>query len=364
MKLTNNSADSRATPAEPSVVQNGQAADPDWGGLRRAASGDGIYAGGSTPRLTPAWLTGSRMLIAAVFVFALIFASATVRRVDPGFAGVVVDYGRGTAGGKPAIASLQSGRYVFVNPITQRVAEYPIGQQTLTMVRRDNEGQVRGDDSVACQDNSGIPLYIDSSTLWRVDPEHVGELYLLRPGVPLSGKEGADISSLVVRREVRNAITMACGLYRYDEILGKKKAEFMQVVADTLRPNLRSVYIDLDKFFLGEIHLNPDQQNAINQKAKAEQEALQSAFLRQKAENEAAAAVAKAEGDQKVKVLNAQGEAEAIRIVNQQLSDSQAYIEYVKWTKRDGKMPQVTGGQPLLSVPLDGASSQQPAAKR
>lgn len=323
----------------------------------------------------------SRGTIVTIVIVVIIAAIAAcvgftfVERVDPGNAAVLVDYLGGTTSGQAAITPMQTGRFVWVWP-TQRLAEYPIAQQTLTMVRSEKEGQVVGDDSVGCQDINGIPLNVDSSALWRVDSTHVGELYLLRPDMPLIGKEGGDISSTVVRREVRNAITLACSKYRYDQIFGVKRVEFGGTVTEILAPSLTETYVVLDKFLLGEIHLRQDQADAINRKALAEQAALEAAFLQEKAENEANALIAKSEGEKQAAILRAEAEAqsirvkaeaqaEAIRIINTQLGDSQYYITYVVATNWNGVLPTTlvtAGGEEiplLLDVPLSSGVTTQ-----
>ena len=297
-------------------------------------------------------------LLVAVIVIVLAFIS--LRRIDPGNVGLLIDYSKGTATGKPDITPLGTGSYRLINPIFQNVQEYPIAQQTLTMVRSTSEGQVQGDDSVACQDQNGIPINVDSSTLWRVDPEHAAQLYLLKPGVPLIGSAESDISSVVVRREVRNAITNACSSYSYDEIYGAKRIEFSQAVGKLLAPELAASYILMDKFLLGEIYLSKDQQDAINRKAVAQQAAIEASFLAEKAKNEADAAVAKAEGDKQVAILQAQAQAESIQIIQQQLNSSPQYIAYLYAKNWNGVLPStlmLPNGQsfPLLAIPGIGA---------
>lgn len=262
-----------------------------------------------------------------------------VQRVDPGNVGLVVDYSKGTISGQPSITTVPTGSYNFLNPFTQSLQEYPVAQQTLTMVRVGGEGQVTSDDSVGCQDMNGIPINVDSSALWRVDPTKADKLYLLRPGMPLIGASNGDISSVVVRREVRNAVTVACSQYSYDEIYGAKRVEFGLTVANYLGPELASSYILLDKFIFGEIYLSPVQQEAISRKAVAQQAAIEASYLAEKARNEAAAAVAQAEGAKQVEILKAQAQAEAINIIQQQLNASPAYIEYLYAKNWNGALP-------------------------
>ena len=288
------------------------------------------------------WSRPRALAVGVAVAMSLTMSCSVVQRVDPGYAGVLVDYGLGTVTGQPAISSLQTGRYVALNPVTQDIAEYPISQQTLVMVRHKSEAQSKGDDSVSCQDHSGITLHVDSRTLWRVDPAEVGALYLLRPDMPLIGKDGADISSQIVRTEVRNGLYMACSRFRYDEILGPRRHDFEAVAAELIVPNLQASHIIVDRFSLGAIHLEPDQQKALQEKANAEQAALAAVHLRQKAENEAKAVVARAEG-----------EAASIRVLSEQLARSPEYLKYVYATKWDGKLPQtLVGGAGAEQVPI------------
>jgi regulator of protease activity HflC (stomatin/prohibitin superfamily) len=210
---------------------------------------------------------------------------------------------------------------------------------------------------VACQDRNGIPINVDSSTLWRVDPDRAAELYLLKPGVPLINSEGSDISSVVVRREVRNAVTNACSSYSYDEMYGARRIEFGQTVSTLLAPELAASYILMDKFLLGEIYLSQDQQEAINRKAVAQQAAIEASFLAEKAKNEADAAVAKAEGDKQVAILQAQAQAESIKIIQEQLNASPQYIQYLYALNWNGQLPTtlvLPNGQTFPLIPIPG----------
>lgn len=308
------------------------------------------YRSSSDEGLSIGWII-ALVIVVVVAIIGALFALTYFKRVDPGYAGVLIDYGQGTSDGKPKITSLETGRFVGVG-WTQRLVQYPISQQTLTMVASSAEGQVKGDDSVKCQDKNGVPLRIDSSSLWRVNTGKVGEIYLLRPDMPVSGHEGADLSSTVVRREVRSAITTACSFFRYDEVFSNKKVEFGAKIGDILGPALEKTYIILDGFLLGEIHLEKEQEAAISAKVVAEQQSMQAQYLKQKAEYEALAKVAEAEGAAKVKVLQAEAEAKSIQVVNEQLGKSQFYVQYMYAKQWNGALPTTLVLSDGRTVPL------------
>ncbi len=282
----------------------------------------------------PAWAIGTVVVvIVAIMIILIAFLSGAVNRVDPGSVGVLIDYGAGTVTGQPVITPQQPGKLMFVWP-TQRLAEYNISQQALIMVRRVEEGQVKGDDSVDCKDKTGIQVNVDLTVLWKVKTEEIASLYLKYPQANLK-----QISDEVVRRIARTTIADICGQYGFLEIAGTKRVAFGQSVTEVLSPRLSDSHLVLEGTAVGEVYLLPEQQKAITDKSIAEQEALRAQYLLQQRQYEADAAVAQAEGQKKVTVLAAQAQAEAIRVINSQLGDSPYYIRYVYATNWDGVLP-------------------------
>ncbi|MDQ3837830.1 MAG: hypothetical protein M3297_01020, partial [Thermoproteota archaeon] len=58
--------------------------------------------------------------------------------------------------------------------------------------------------------------------------------------------------------------------------------------------------------------------------------------------------------------LQAEGEAQAITIIDEQLRNNPTYLEWLKSTKWDGKLPLVTGGQgstPFIDIPTSADSN-------
>lgn len=271
------------------------------------------------------------LLIIAVVAIGVLFAF--VERVDIGKVGVLIDYTVRTENDQPLITPVQPGQWKWVK-VTQRLAEYNISQQALTMVRSENEGQVVGDDSVVCRDKTGVQLNIDSTVLWRVDPVSVGNLYLLYPdsGLDLIGQD-------VVRRITRSVLNDVCGQYGYSDIYGIGRVDFGIKVSEALSTKLSDTYLIMAGFNMGEVYLQPDQQAAVTAKSVAEQQAQEAKFLLEKRQNEALAAIAEAEGEKQVRILQAQAEAEAIRIINEQLAGSPYYIKYIYADKWDGVLP-------------------------
>lgn len=307
----------------------------------------------------------SIFIVLCIGLSVVLVGFSAIQRVDPGFTAIIVDYGAGTAEGKLAFSQAPTGSFFLINPLTQRVAKYPLAQQTLTMVRKTNEGKIEGDDSVECNDSAGVRINIDSSTLWRVNPAEAGQLYFLRPNIPLVGETGGDVEDLVVRREVRSAITIICGTMSYEDIYGVDRLKFAEAVQAQLQKNLSAQHIDVDSFLAGEVYLQPELAKAIADKVNAQQAAQQAAFLKQKAENEASASVATAEGQKQVRILQGEAEAQYIQLVNQQLANAPQYIQYIFSSKWNGTLPNtlITDGKttPLLQLPTTPISTTLPS---
>ena len=63
--------------------------------------------------------------------------------------------------------------------------------------------------------------------------------------------------------------------------------------------------------------------------------------------------LARIEVEAKQKITQAQAEAESIKLVQEALSASPDYVEYIKWNKWDGKLPSVMGGNSDLLIGID-----------
>lgn len=280
------------------------------------------------------------VVVMVLAVLALIF----VQRVEPGKVGVLIDYGAGTVAGKPSISDVPTGTFRILGPF-QKLAKYDMSLQSLTMVRSSAEGQVKGDDSIVCRDQTGIQLNVDVTVLWRVDTANIGPLYILYPG-----KDLGTLGQEVVRRVTKTTINDICGSYGYADIMGQKRIDFGSKVQELLTERLGTTYVLVQSFNMGEIYPQEAQQTALTAKSVAEQQAQEAKFLEEKNRNEANANIAKAEGDKRVKVLGAEGDAAAIKVINDQLASSPEYIKWLYATNWEGMPPS--------TVVLNGDSSK------
>ena len=94
---------------------------------------------------------------------------------------------------------------------------------------------------------------------------------------------------------------------------------------------------------------------AIESKVEAEQKALKAQNDLRRIQVEAQQAEATAQGIAKANIAEAQGEAEAIRIINEALAQNPHYLEWLKTQAWDGKLPLVVGdgGTPFIQIPTN-----------
>lgn len=316
--------------------------------------------------------------ILALLVFASTACVSGYHTLEQGHYGVVITYGQN--GGKPEIQTVQPGVGTWVNYWTQRWVDYPSAQQSLTMVRNIQEGQVKGDDSISCHDQNGVPFNLDVTITWRVDPQHVADLYILRPDQPLvatsADQQGQDIQTTVVRRIARSVIPVVCGDQTYVDIYtGAGKLKLQSDGLGQLQKEASKEYIEIDGFYPAEVYLQQAQQDAISRTANAQAAVQVAAQAQQQAVNEAAGAIAKAQGqataeavqanadaNQKITAaradatavaLSAQAEAQANNTVSGSLNQNVLADEQLhKW---NGQLPQYEGSGQGTTVQLPAA---------
>ncbi len=300
-------------------------------------------------RITLYIALGVATLIGIVF---FLYFITHIRRIEPGEAGIRIDYGSSTLG-EDDVDALDTGYYL--QGWMERIVQFPISQQSLSLVGP-REGDP-GDDAVICQ-AQGVRVDIDSTTTWRINPNEVAALYVLRPG-----KTEIDrIQNEIVRRDVANAIATTCSGYAYYDLSNEKRAEFAQRAEETLRTLLSESHLILDNLVIGEFHFQQAQSDAINNIAAAQARAQEASFAELEKRNLAAGAIAEAEGQKQSEILRAegaaqaavieaQGQADAVEIVRQQVGPD--YLAYLQLTRWNGVLPLFTGDNaPVFTIPL------------
>ena len=275
------------------------------------------------------------LLIVVFFVF-------NNHRTASGTVGIVINYQAGSSAGHVVTDVVPTGQYRFINPFSgEQFVDYPTAQQQLVLSARDNEGELPGNSTIQCQMNGGGILSIGETLTWQVNAAHPELLYLKKPGVDLTSSLNNDINTTLVYGALRSDTLDACTHYSWQDILGDGtgpsksdtlKAEIQQRVTSDLAID----GIVVNQLFLGD--RTPD--GTIQAVLNARNNAQQSAYLKQQAQNQAAAEVAKAQGD-----------AQTIKIEQSALTGAPDYIKWLMVNKWDGHLPEVVSGDnPIVSA--------------
>lgn len=242
-------------------------------------------------------------LVVGAIVAALVLTtvSAGLVFIQPEERGIVIS-AVAAKGYRDAI--LQPGlRWVI--PFAENVIIYPISRQTYTMSIAAEEGQIRGDDSVASRTSDGQEVIIDASVIFAIDPDRVIDVH-----IAWQTRYDQDL----VRPLSRGIIRDEASQYTVDEIVSAKRIELIEGVSETMTAKFEENGLVLVDFVLRNIQFSPEYAASVEQKQIAEQLAQQAAFVVQQREQEAEQARKVAAGQADAVEINAQGIANALVI--------------------------------------------------
>jgi regulator of protease activity HflC (stomatin/prohibitin superfamily) len=253
--------------------------------------------------------------------------------VEPGYVGVKVDR---TGSGKGVQNEvLGTGRY-WLN-WNEEVYSFPVFQQNYTWTASHHEGRAV-DESLTIQSAEGLGINMDLGISYEIDPAKVALIFQkYHKGVE-------ELTDVVLRNAVRDALTTNGATLTVDQIMGAKKADLIKAAESEVKEEFEPVGIRVTKLFLiGEMRPPKSVQEALNSKIEATQRAIQ-------AENEVRQAKAEAEKE----IALAHGKAEANRIKQQSLTPQLLQYEMlqVMREKWNGSVPQFMGSGAQSPVPF------------
>jgi regulator of protease activity HflC (stomatin/prohibitin superfamily) len=259
--------------------------------------------------------------IIAILGLWLFFASIVI--VDAGETGVYSLFG------KVKDEELRSGFHLVI-PLA-KVTKMSIRTEEYTMSIISGEGKVNRADAITALTKEGLNVDLDMTVLYHLNEEKASDVYK-DVGLTYEGK--------VIRPEIRSAIREIIAQYEAKDIYSEKREEAAQNISDKLKENLDPRGIVMESVLLRNVQLPANLANAIQEKLQAEQEAQKYDFILQKEEKE-----------KERKVIEAEGQEEAQRIINRSLTTNYLYYLYVNQLKdREGTIYVPTS--PSTGMPL------------
>jgi regulator of protease activity HflC (stomatin/prohibitin superfamily) len=276
----------------------------------------------------------------------------TTTRIDAGHVGVRIKLA-GSARGVQDIPTVTG--WVFYNPLTEQIIEFPISVQNVIWTASKSEGRVV-DESITFSSQEGVNVTADVGLSFHIDSALAPHLYLR-----FRQNDLAALADGYVRNAVREAFNNVASRMVVQDIYGAGKGKLVADVANQLRDVLGKDGFVIDQLTInGALRLPENVAQAINRAMEATQNAIQAENRVRQVRAEADQAVAQAHGGAEAARQKAQGDADAVLIraradarANEiiRLSTSGSVLQYRAIERWDGKLPVMQGGDktPLLT---------------
>ncbi len=263
-------------------------------------------------------------VIIALIVIGVITA-ASVQIVDSGHRGVLLHWNAVDV----TIPPLDEGLH-FVVPFQDQVVNMEV--RTLLFVKAT---------SAASKDLQTVTTEVTVN--YAPNPETINILY----------KEvGLNYQNRIIAPAVEEVVKQVTANYNAEELITKRPLVKSDIETEiTLRLNVFNIetqVISITDFQFSQLF-----SSAIESKVEAEQKALKAENDLRRIQVEALQAEARSQGIAKGNIAQANGEAEAIRIINAALANNPAYLDWLKTQAWDGRLPLVVGegGTPFIQIP-------------
>jgi regulator of protease activity HflC (stomatin/prohibitin superfamily) len=272
-----------------------------------------------------------KFAIIALVVLGGIFSFVGCERIDAGHVGVKVNL-YGTGKGVDDVTEVTG--WVFYNPISTKIVEFPTFMQHKEYKQVLEDGEIVSDESFVVNSKDGSEFHVSPLLNYAVKRERVPYIF---------GKYRVELSMIesgFLKTAVYDAFRVVANSYTADELISNRQ-QFEIKVRKVLEDQLSPEGFILSQFTSNLIY--PETfKKAIEAKNNAVQTALTAENQVKTAEAEAKIKIARAEGNAKAMLTNARAEAEANQLKQRTLTPmllQQQWIE--RW---NGKLPETMLG--------------------
>jgi regulator of protease activity HflC (stomatin/prohibitin superfamily) len=265
-------------------------------------------------------------IIVGVF-FIFVFSMIGCERIDAGHVGVKVNmYGNGK--GVDDVTEVTG--WVFYNPISTKIVEFPTYVQHIEYTRKvDEYGDLISDESFIVNSKDGSEFHVSPILNYSVKRDKVPYIFSkYRVELP-------QVEQGFLKTAVYDAFRIVANSYTADELIGNRE-KFELKVRQVLQKQLEPEGFMLSQFTSNLVY--PETfKKAIEAKNNAVQAALRAENEVKTAEAQAKIKIAKAEGNAQAMLTSAKAEAEANRLKQQTITPMLLQLEWInKW---NGQLP-------------------------
>lgn len=277
-------------------------------------------------------------LMVAVLLASVVPVALGCTRVGPGYAGIKVNY----AGSDRGVEDTpQVTGWVFYNPFSATVLEWPTFVQTASWTRDKNEGSPNNEE-ISYNSSEGMVFTADISLGYRIAAEKVPAFY-----VKFRTDDLDKFTHGYLRNVARDAFNEVAAKYTADELYGAKKEDALNRAKELLNRHVEPFGIVIEQLgYIGAPRPPDAVVEAINRKIEAIQNAIA-------AENK----VREAKASAQQQIAKAEGEAVANERLTRSLTENLIRWRSLEITRLaierwDGKRPMVEGmaGGLLLNI--------------
>lgn len=249
-----------------------------------------------------------RIVLTALIVIGVVITitvlAKSIKNIEPGHRGVVFHkWGEGLD-----VDNVLGEGWQLIAPWNELIV-YDVRQRNVDM-------------TMDVLDKNGLEVGIDVSIIYYPMPQSIGKLH---------NKTGRDFENIVVVPRTRSAGREVTGQFNAEELYSSKRDQLQTQIEQLLDAKFTENFIHLEDVLIRDVNLPPVIKKAIENKQEQDQKNELAEKLEAEATSKANAKIADAEGTKQSKILEAQGEAESIRLLQEQLNKSPEYVQLIKW---------------------------------
>lgn len=266
------------------------------------------------------------IIIISLIVIGVI-ASAAVTIVDAGHRGILLHWNAVDL----TIAPLDEGLH-FVVPFADSVVQMEVRTQKII---KSTSSASKDLQTVSTEVTVNYHPYVES----------IHHLY----------KEvGLDYENRIIQPAIEEVVKQVTANYNAEELITKRPLVKSDIEGE-IGARLAEFNIQMEVVSITDFQFSPLFAQAIESKVEAEQKAFKAENDLRRIQVEALQSEAIAQGIAKANIAQAQGEAQAIQIINQALASNPFYLEWLKIQAWDGVLPLVVGqdGTPFIQIPTE-----------
>mgnify|MGYP000400879457 CR=1 FL=1 len=219
-----------------------------------------------------------------LFIAAIVLISKSAVTIDSGQAGVLYK----TFGGGVVTDESAMGEGFHIVAPWNKVFVYEVRQQEIFEV-------------LQVLSSNGLEIRLEASAWFQPEFENLGKLHQ---------EKGQSYVSRILQPAIRSAARSVVGRYTPEQLYSSKRDIIQEEILEETKNIVEDQYIQLNEILVRDVTLPPTIKNAIERKLKQEQESLEYEFRLVTAAKEA-----------EKQIIEAEGKAEANRILSASLTD-------------------------------------------